>query len=49
MSLSGHTMQRTHHPSVLKQHRTLVFFAVLAVAYCLGAPVLGNLVAHMMH
>ena len=46
---SGLGMQRTQHPSLLKQHKTLVLFAVLALAYCLAAPVVGNLVVHLTH
>jgi hypothetical protein len=31
----------------LRGHRLLIVFAVLAVAYCVGAPVIANLLAHI--
>jgi hypothetical protein len=42
------TVPRTVHRSApsLGEHKLLIAMAVAALAYCLGAPVLANLVAH---
>ncbi|HTK80024.1 MAG TPA: hypothetical protein VL286_06245 [Rhizomicrobium sp.] len=37
------------HPVRLKEHRLLLIVALAAIAYCLGAPVVGNLITHFVH
>jgi hypothetical protein len=37
------------HPIRLKEHKLLVVIALAALAYCLGAPVVGNLITHFVH
>jgi hypothetical protein len=36
--------RRAEHP--IQGHKMLIAMAVLAVAYCLGAPLAANLIAH---
>jgi len=43
-------MQTVRRPPIrLKEHRLLVIAALAAIVYCLGAPVVGNLITHFLH
>lgn len=41
------TFHHDHPQRGLRGHRFLIGFAILAVAYCVGAPVIANLLAHI--
>jgi hypothetical protein len=41
------TLHHDYPPRGLRAHRLLIAFAVLAIAYCVGAPLIANLLANI--